>query len=375
MSEFAYLAADEAATERFGAALARALPAGTTIALLGTLGAGKTRLVQALAAALGVPREQVVSPTFVLHQQYHGSRSINHLDAYRLHDEDEFRELGVEELFDSDALTIIEWAERIAAALPDEYLQIEIEVTGPTERRFTVRSVGQRFEPVIAELRTALPVGKPESQNRAVTALLLVDIQNDFLPGGALAVPHGDEVVPVANRLLPQYAVVIATQDWHPPDHQSFASQHPGRHVGQTIDLAGLPQMLWPDHCVRHTPGAELAAGLARDRIQHVVQKGTDREIDSYSGFFDNARRKPTGLDKLLRELNVRELHIMGLATDYCVKATALDAVDLGFHTVLLAEGIRGVELAAGDCDRAIAAMSASGVKIRGSSPVARPAE
>jgi len=156
MSELVYLAADEAATERFGAALARALRAGTTIALSGTLGAGKTRLVQALAAALGVPREQVVSPTFVLHQQYPGSRAINHLDAYRLHDEDEFRELGVEELFESDGLTIIEWAERVADALPDDYLQIEIEVTGQTARRFTVRPIGGRYEPVIAELQEAL---------------------------------------------------------------------------------------------------------------------------------------------------------------------------------------------------------------------------
>jgi tRNA threonylcarbamoyladenosine biosynthesis protein TsaE len=143
MSEFVFDADDEAATDRFGAALAAVLLPGTTIALCGTLGAGKTRLVQAIAAACGVPREEVVSPTFVLCQTYRGSRTINHLDAYRLHDEDEFRELGVDELFASDAISIIEWADRVTAALPDDYVQIEIDVTGPTSRRFVVRTVGQ----------------------------------------------------------------------------------------------------------------------------------------------------------------------------------------------------------------------------------------
>lgn len=152
MNEFVFEAADEAATDRFGAALAEALPPGTIVALLGTLGAGKTRLVQAMAAACGVSREDVVSPTFVLCQQYRGSRAMNHLDAYRLRDEDEFRELGVEELFSSDAITIVEWADRVADALPEDFLQVEIEVTGPTMRRFVVRAVGERYQPVIAEL-------------------------------------------------------------------------------------------------------------------------------------------------------------------------------------------------------------------------------
>lgn len=134
-------AADEEATDRLGAELAAALPRGATVALCGTLGAGKTRLVQAIAAACGVPRSDVVSPTFVLCKQYRGTRTINHLDAYRLHDEDEFRELGVEELFASDAITIVEWADKIAGALPDDYIQIDIEVTGPTSRRFTVHGL------------------------------------------------------------------------------------------------------------------------------------------------------------------------------------------------------------------------------------------
>ena len=140
MNEFIFDAADEQATERFGAALATAMPPGTTIALCGTLGAGKTRLVQAIAVAVGVPREDVVSPTFVLYQQYRGSRTINHLDAYRLHDEDEFRELGGDELFASDALTIIEWADKIPGALPDGHVRIDIEVTGSSSRRFIVRA-------------------------------------------------------------------------------------------------------------------------------------------------------------------------------------------------------------------------------------------
>jgi len=152
MNEFVFEAADEDATERFGAVLAAALPPGATVALCGTLGAGKTRLVQAIAVACGVPREEVVSPTFVLCQQYRGRRAINHLDAYRLHDEDEFRELGVEEMFESNALVIVEWADRIAGALPDEYLQIDIEVVGPTARQFVVLARGKRYEPVIAAL-------------------------------------------------------------------------------------------------------------------------------------------------------------------------------------------------------------------------------
>lgn len=197
-------------------------------------------------------------------------------------------------------------------------------------------------------------------------ALLLVDIQNDFLPGGALAVPDGDQVVPVANRLMSRYELVIATQDWHPADHQSFASQHPGKGVGEVIQLGGLDQILWPDHCVQGTPGARFASELNTDGIDRVVQKGTDRAIDSYSGFFDNARGKATGLADYLRGQGVDEIHVVGLATDYCVKFTALDAVDLGFRTVLLVDAIRGVELNDGDCARVVQEMKAAGVLIVG---------
>jgi len=196
-------------------------------------------------------------------------------------------------------------------------------------------------------------------------ALIIVDIQNDFLPGGALAVPDGDEVVPVANRLMPEFDLVLATQDWHPPDHGSFASQHEGKNIGDVIDLDGIEQILWPDHCVQNTHGAEFAEGLHAERIEQVFRKGTDRMIDSYGGFFDNRRRKATGLEDYLREKAIDSIFIMGLATDYCVKATVLDAVDLGFETTVICEGIRGVELNPGDCEKAIAEMKRAGAIIR----------
>lgn len=195
-------------------------------------------------------------------------------------------------------------------------------------------------------------------------ALLLIDIQNDFLPGGALAVNKGDRVIPVANRLMPGYPLVVATQDWHPAAHRSFASQHPAKQVGDVIELKGLTQVLWPDHCIQGTDGAQFAPGLNQGGIDHVVRKGTDSSIDSYSGFFDNARRKSTGLQDYLRKEGVKEVHIVGLATDYCVKFTALDAVGLGFTTKVIQEGVRGVELNDGDCQAAIDEMTRSGIEI-----------
>lgn len=195
-------------------------------------------------------------------------------------------------------------------------------------------------------------------------ALLLIDIQNDFLPGGALEVPRGDEVVAVANRLMPTYKLVVATQDWHPANHRSFITQHPDHRVGDVITLDGITQVLWPDHCVQGTVGAEFAAELDVNAIHHVIQKGTDRNIDSYSGFFDNARRRATGLETFLREKGVDEVHIVGLATDYCVKFTALDAAELGFQTVVLTEGTRGVELNEGDCEQALRQMQAAKITL-----------
>jgi len=191
-------------------------------------------------------------------------------------------------------------------------------------------------------------------------ALILVDIQYDFVPGGALAVREGDLVVPLANRLMPKFDVVVATQDWHPPDHGSFAANHPGKRIGEVIDLNGLPQVLWPVHCVQFTSGAAFVRGLEVERIAQVFQKGTDPRIDSYSGFFDNGHRKATGLGEYLKSKNVTDVYVCGLATDYCVKFTALDAVQLGFKTHLYANASRGVNLKPGDVDRAIEEMNTS---------------
>jgi nicotinamidase/pyrazinamidase len=196
-------------------------------------------------------------------------------------------------------------------------------------------------------------------------ALILVDIQNDFLPGGALAVPHGDEVIAVANRVSPRFDLVVATQDWHPPGHGSFAANHPGRKVGEVIDLHGLPQVLWPVHCVQGTAGAAFAPGLDVSRVRRVFQKGTDPAIDSYSGFFDNGHRRSTGLADSLREQGVDEVFVTGLATDYCVKFTALDAVQrAGLKTTLIEDGCRGVNLRPGDSERAVEVMRLAGVDL-----------
>jgi nicotinamidase/pyrazinamidase len=195
-------------------------------------------------------------------------------------------------------------------------------------------------------------------------ALLLVDIQNDFVPGGALPTRNGDEVVPLANRLQPLFELVVATQDWHPADHASFASNHEGKNPGDVIDLHGLPQVLWPDHCVQNSEGAELHPLLVRDSIAKVVRKGTDRKIDSYSGFFDNGHRKATGLADYLRAEGVTDVFIAGLATDYCVRWTALDALELGFATHVVEDACRGVDLQPGDIDKALGEMRAAGAVI-----------
>jgi nicotinamidase/pyrazinamidase len=195
-------------------------------------------------------------------------------------------------------------------------------------------------------------------------ALILVDMQNDFLPGGTLAVPGGDEVISIANRLMEDFEIVVATQDWHPADHGSFAANHPGRSLYETIDLNGLPQTLWPVHCVQNTVGAEFAPGLKTGRITRVFQKGTHPEIDSYSGFFDNGHRSDTGLADWLRGQGIRRLTICGLATDYCVKFTALDAISEGFEVTLDLTASRGVNLQPDDVANAIREMKSKGVKM-----------
>ncbi len=197
-------------------------------------------------------------------------------------------------------------------------------------------------------------------------ALILVDIQNDFLPGGALAVPEGDAVIPIANQLQAQgiFDLVLATQDWHPANHGSFAANKEGAKVGELLELNGLPQVMWPVHCVQKTKGAELAEALEKKHIQKIIYKGTDATIDSYSGFFDNGHRKATGMGDYLKAQGITNVYVMGLATDYCVKFTALDAHELGFNTFLIADGSRGVNLQTGDVDQAITEMKMAGVSI-----------
>ena len=202
-------------------------------------------------------------------------------------------------------------------------------------------------------------------------ALIVVDIQNDFCPGGALAVPEGDRVVPVVNGLMPRFHLVVATQDWHPADHGSFAANHPGRKPGEVIDLEGLEQILWPVHCVEETAGAEFHPKLNQAPFARVFRKGMDRNTDSYSGFFDNGHRKATGLGDFLKQQGVTEVTIAGLTTDYCVRFSALDAVALGFSTCVIEDACRGVNQNPGDVDRAIAEMKEKGVRVVPSAEVA----
>ena len=198
-----------------------------------------------------------------------------------------------------------------------------------------------------------------------MNALIIVDMQNDFVEGGALAVPGGNKLVPLINKLQPRFDLVVATQDWHPANHGSFATKHPGQKVFDVIELGGLPQTLWPVHCVQNTPGADFVPGLDRNCWAAVFQKGTDPEIDSYSGLFDNGKRRATGLGDFLKERDVDQVYVLGLATDYCVKFTALDATALGFQTALIEDASRGVGLRPGDVQKAINEMRQVGVTIK----------
>ncbi len=200
--------------------------------------------------------------------------------------------------------------------------------------------------------------------------MILVDIQNDFMPFGALPVGDGDAVVAVANALMPRFGLVVATQDWHPAEHGSFASNRPGAAPGDIVELGGVAQVLWPDHCVQTTPGASFHSALDVARIDHVVRKGADPGVDSYSGFFDNDHRTDTGLGDLLARNAVDELVILGLATDYCVRATVRDAVALGFGVTVITDGCRAVDVEAGDGERAFAAMRAEGARLMTSSEI-----
>lgn len=176
------------------------------------------------------------------------------------------------------------------------------------------------------------------------TALIVVDVQNDFCPGGALAVPDGHAVVPIINRLMAEVDLVVATQDWHPADHGSFASQHAGKRPFDSIELAGLPQVLWPDHCVQGTQGAAFAERLSVPHAQAVIRKGWHAHTDSYSAFLEADRKTRTGLAGLLRERGVRRVYLAGLALDFCVAWSALDARAAGFEVVVVRDACRAID-------------------------------
>jgi nicotinamidase/pyrazinamidase len=195
--------------------------------------------------------------------------------------------------------------------------------------------------------------------------LLVVDVQNDFCPGGALGVPEGDAIVPAVNRLAAGFEHVVLTQDWHPAGHSSFASAHPGRQPFETIEVFYGPQTLWPDHCVQGTPGAAFHSGLAVPHAELVVRKGFRAAIDSYSAFRENDRRTPTGLTAYLRERGFERITLCGLATDYCVLYSALDAREAGFAVEVAAEACRDIDLD-GSLARAMRAMVEAGVTICG---------
>ena len=199
-------------------------------------------------------------------------------------------------------------------------------------------------------------------------ALIIVDLQNDFIPGGALPVPHGDEVIPLANELQRHFELVLATQDWHPSDHGSFAANHKGKKPGDRIMLDGIEQILWPVHCVQNTRGAEFASTFDTSRIARIFHKGIEPRIDSYSTFFDNAHRRETGLSDYLKERSIKDIYLMGLALDYCVKYSVLDSRQLGLNTHVILDGCRGIGLEPGDLDRALDEMKHAGAVLLQSS-------
>lgn len=200
-------------------------------------------------------------------------------------------------------------------------------------------------------------------------ALIIVDVQNDFCAGGALAVGNGDAVVPVINSILPAFDVVVATQDWHPQNHGSFAVNQ-NAPVGTTMILNGLPQILWPLHCVQNTAGAAFHPNLDTSGLDGVFQKGTDPNVDSYSGFFDNGRLHATGLAEFLKSRGIGQVFVCGLATDYCVKWTALDALSLGFDTYVISDATRGVNLLPLDSENALLEIVAAGGKVVSSAQI-----
>ena len=193
-------------------------------------------------------------------------------------------------------------------------------------------------------------------------ALILVDIQNDFMPGGALPVAEGDRIVPVVNRIQEGFDVIVATQDWHPANHGSFASQHPGKKPGDVIDLNGIPQVLWPDHCVQGTAGAELHKDLRIPHAELIIRKGYRKHMDSYSAFYEADGKTPTGLTGYLRDRGLTTVYLVGLATDFCVFWSAMDARKVGLNALVIEDATRGID-AGGSMAKAWQEMTGAGVK------------
>lgn len=204
-------------------------------------------------------------------------------------------------------------------------------------------------------------------------ALIIVDVQYDFLPGGALGVAEGDVIIPVINQLQEHFNFIVATQDWHPMKHGSFAANHKDKKVGEFVELSGVNQILWPVHCVQNSRGADFHDNLNKKRWAKIFQKGTELNVDSYSGFYDNNHKNDTGLAKYLKKHQITKVYVVGLATDYCVKYTVLDAIKEGFETYLIKDATKPVNLKPTDFDDAIQEMEAAGANIITSAEIINP--
>lgn len=198
---------------------------------------------------------------------------------------------------------------------------------------------------------------------KIVKTLIITDVQRDFLPGGALGVSGANFIVATINKLIPKFDHIIGVRDWHPPGHMSFASAH-GKRVGEVFRAGEVEQILWPDHCVQDTRGAEWADELETKRIEAVFSKGTDPSVDSYSAFFDSERHRSTGLADYLAEHKLKDLYFVGVATDYCILYSVLDALELGFKVTVILDACRSINRRLGDENRAVEAMKKKGAKI-----------
>ncbi|MEO0293014.1 MAG: bifunctional nicotinamidase/pyrazinamidase [candidate division WOR-3 bacterium] len=201
-------------------------------------------------------------------------------------------------------------------------------------------------------------------QGRERKALIIIDIQNDFCPGGALAVPEGDKIIPKINELSKRFKRVIATQDWHPKNHISFAYNHPGKKEYEVINYKGISQVLWPIHCVSGTKGAEFHPDLITTNFNLIIRKGNNPKIDSYSAFRENDKKTITGLEGYLRAINIEEVYLCGLALDYCVFYSAMDAKELGFTTYVIIDATKGINSPLGNVKKCLNIMKEKGIKI-----------